>query len=873
MASNSELKFLISGDAGGALAALAKFSAGVKDSTSQVEKQFTGMGAVIKNLAAPLAALGAIIGGGAMFKDMVNETKDWTVEAQKLAKTLGTSTEDASAFGVAIKGVHGDADTFQGIVAKMTRSLNTNEDAFHNLGVATRDSNGHLRGSKDILLDTFGALKNMKAGTDANVASTQIFGRNFMEVRKYLGITAEALEEARVKAEKLNLIVGSDSVEAVNAYRKSQEELDLTMKGVKITIGKELMPVLEAFNDDLAQNGPEAVSSLSNAFSGLYQMVNAIRETFRKLWEVITSGISHAMNAVSANVAAAIAIVKEKDKVGALKKIWADYRAKEEQEAATHALTMKSIEDDYTESTMKLMGLGPKKKGKAESADGNHADTKEHREKENTFKQDMLKLDAQALEFADKTTIDKQEEIEYIKLALKYEQDLDEVEKKRQKGQLTGDQAAQERAKINEIASAASLGIQANYDKKRQEEQNKVNGIMLESQRSHIAAEQSLEVLKIQNLEKLGLISSADAIRQTEALEGKKYKLELDELNKELALEGQKPEKIAEINAKILALKDKHAVDMEKISLREREQNMSTWDALRSGFQRFANEAKSIGQQVADAAHQMATSLSNGLGKAMADVLVNGASFKKSLQAMWKSLAQEVVQSLASMAARLLINKGIEVGYSMFKKADTAAQSTEEAAVATTQAATSAETVAALEVKTIAMLEAADAAAVLAAAETWASYADIPFVGEGLAIAQIAEMEGSMAAVAATAFATGGVIDGPTLALMGEVPGVREVVAPETDFKTFAADLAASVVGRQGQVSGYSSYGSALAAGTSGGDGGLHQVHISMAGAQIMDTSDRGMERLGNLVLKGLQVAGQRRGSVIVPGRVVNGAI
>ena len=87
---------------------------------------------------------------------------------------------------MAVRSVYGDAETFLSITAKMTRTLNTSEDSFTKLGIATRDSSGHLRNSRDILLDTFDALGQMKKGTDANVASTQIFGRNFLEVQKYL---------------------------------------------------------------------------------------------------------------------------------------------------------------------------------------------------------------------------------------------------------------------------------------------------------------------------------------------------------------------------------------------------------------------------------------------------------------------------------------------------------------------------------------------------------------------------------------------------------------------------------------------------------------------------------------------------------------
>ena len=75
------------------------------------------------------------------------------------------------------------------------------------------------------------------------------------------------------------------------------------------------------------------------------------------------------------------------------------------------------------------------------------------------------------------------------------------------------------------------------------------------------------------------------------------------------------------------------------------------------------------------------------------------------------------------------------------------------------------------------------AATELAAAKLYAAYASIPFAGNAIAAGFVAEMlvQVKAAGLAAAAFAQGGVVSGPTLALIGEYSSARsnpEIVAP-----------------------------------------------------------------------------------------------
>lgn len=75
----------------------------------------------------------------------------------------------------------------------------------------------------------------------------------------------------------------------------------------------------------------------------------------------------------------------------------------------------------------------------------------------------------------------------------------------------------------------------------------------------------------------------------------------------------------------------------------------------------------------------------------------------------------------------------------------------------------------------------------LAASKFMAAHAYIPFAGAGIAAGFISMMQGLVASVAVTPFANGGIVYGPTLALMGEYAGAKsnpEVIAPLNKLKS-----------------------------------------------------------------------------------------
>ena len=126
-----------------------------------------------------------------------------------------------------------------------------------------------------------------------------------------------------------------------------------------------------------------------------------------------------------------------------------------------------------------------------------------------------------------------------------------------------------------------------------------------------------------------------------------------------------------------------------------------------------------------------------------------------------------IIELLTAASAAHAATKGVEAG------AETA-----EAAVRTTTAATNA--AASVAVITANKLEAASFKE-LAASESMAAHAYIPFAGFGIAMGFTTAMLAAVTAAGIPMLADGGIASGPTLAMVGEYAGASgnpEVIAP-----------------------------------------------------------------------------------------------
>lgn len=258
----------------------------VQEGVNSIRGHLDSMNAMFGKLTAGFAMFTAALAGGSALKSFVSDSIESTKAAAVLGKTFGITATEASYFKAALAGVGVSVDTASTAANKITMALLKNEDAFKNLGVATRDSAGHLRNTKDLMLDTNEALRAFKEGTDRNIEGMKIYGRQWAEIAPLVSKFKGETEETRKEAEALNLVVGQEAVSDMANYKVAQIGVHEVMEGIKNTIGREIIPRLVELGNWFKSIGPAAVEVTRVAMQGYLAVQDSLRESVKALWEV-----------------------------------------------------------------------------------------------------------------------------------------------------------------------------------------------------------------------------------------------------------------------------------------------------------------------------------------------------------------------------------------------------------------------------------------------------------------------------------------------------------------------------------------------------------------------------------------------------------
>lgn len=225
------------------------------NAASGIENAFGGLLNKFNLVTGAVGAL-ATVAGGAAFAGIIKSAVDWDISVGRLANTLGMTTAQASVYSVAMQRVGVDQDVAEKAGLRLAKTLDSNESVFKKLGVATRDTNGNLRSTADLMPEVNQKLSELKSGTDRNVMAMEIYGRSWNDVRQLLKITPEAMDAARKKAEELHLIVGDEGVAQTKKYKEGINDLNLIAKSLSIQFGNALLPNLIKVGAWFGSSGP-----------------------------------------------------------------------------------------------------------------------------------------------------------------------------------------------------------------------------------------------------------------------------------------------------------------------------------------------------------------------------------------------------------------------------------------------------------------------------------------------------------------------------------------------------------------------------------------------------------------------------------------
>ena len=311
--SDNTTEVRIEGSATGAVAAMTEATAAVKGGVASMKESLEQLLKGFEKFKGLAITLTAVLAGGKMFKESISAANNWNAEVGKLAKSMGTSTQQASVMAVALDHIGVSTDSLVQASMMMSRQLATNETAFKVLGVTTRDTHGAFLPVSQVMTEVNEKLKHIKNITEQNVAGMKVYGRGWAEVKGILKLNKEAMAEAEETAQRLHLIVGPEGVEQTKNYKASMRDLKLVSESLNIQLGNALLPTMVKVGSFMGEEGPVMGSAFAKVLETISFAARALWLALKDMGDSLGALAAQANAIAHADLAAFKAIGAERD--------------------------------------------------------------------------------------------------------------------------------------------------------------------------------------------------------------------------------------------------------------------------------------------------------------------------------------------------------------------------------------------------------------------------------------------------------------------------------------------------------------------------------------------------------------------------------
>ena len=242
------------------------------------------IGTVMGTVTTAAAAVGAAaVAAGKKIWDMASDTAAAGDEIDKQSQKLGLSAESYQKLDYAMERCGADVEDFKKGTINISKALadvqNGVEGAgssFDTLGVSLKNSDGSMRSTEDVLLDSIDALASMQDETQRNALANEIFGKSYQELAPLLNSGSEGIKALMQEAEDYGMVMSDDAVAASAAFEDSLTKLQGTITGVKNKMMGELLPGITSIVDGFTElvNGSEEGADMIK--QGVEDAINTI---------------------------------------------------------------------------------------------------------------------------------------------------------------------------------------------------------------------------------------------------------------------------------------------------------------------------------------------------------------------------------------------------------------------------------------------------------------------------------------------------------------------------------------------------------------------------------------------------------------------
>jgi len=206
-------------------------------------------------------------------------------EANKLSQKIGITVKEIGGLQLAFSQGGVDAESMSSSLAKLNKNIAAGDSAFKTLGVATKNADGSLRSTTDVLAD----IADRFAGTENNANKTamaiDLFGKSGAALIPVLNAGGNSIREFQELAQQLGLTLSEETALAAEKFNDTLELISMGSRGIANQVMAELLPTLQTLAGEFL--------NLMTQGGNLKGVADVISAGLKGLFTVAAVGVRH----------------------------------------------------------------------------------------------------------------------------------------------------------------------------------------------------------------------------------------------------------------------------------------------------------------------------------------------------------------------------------------------------------------------------------------------------------------------------------------------------------------------------------------------------------------------------------------------------
>lgn len=242
------------------------------------------------------AAVGAV---AVATQQLVSRTIEAGDRVDKMSQKIGMSRKSFQEWDYIMSQNGSNVDVlevgYKKLATTMDGAIKGSKDSvatFKKLGVSIKDNNGALRTQEDVFNDSIRALQKIQNPTERAILANKLFGKSAIELKPLLNQSADSVDALRKKANDLGMVMSDKTVDASVKLTDTIDTIKRSMGGLTVSIGAEVLPIIQEFSDKLIANMPKIREAVVPIITGMVGVLKFLAEHMELIISLVSGFVA-----------------------------------------------------------------------------------------------------------------------------------------------------------------------------------------------------------------------------------------------------------------------------------------------------------------------------------------------------------------------------------------------------------------------------------------------------------------------------------------------------------------------------------------------------------------------------------------------------